>query len=216
MVTVACVSCQQPVPLSVEQCPECGANRPTQAALHLAAGIRFAQDGRWRRALCELAAAQELAADLPGLKEQLDAVRRTFDKVVAAQPARFVTAENQVVEQLPWGPHDWLVRPDVVEAEDLLLVRVHMPPGQAHRFHRHPEMEEVIYVLEGTAEQWVEKEKRMLEAGQTAHIPRDVVHGTYNAGPTTLRFLAILSPGKITGPPLVDVHEQEPWRSLRH
>jgi quercetin dioxygenase-like cupin family protein len=48
-----------------------------------------------------------------------------------------------------------------------------------------------------------------------AHIPRDVVHGTYNAGDDTLVFLAILSPAKISGPALVDVADEEPWRSMR-
>ncbi|MER3416718.1 MAG: cupin domain-containing protein [Gemmataceae bacterium] len=128
---------------------------------------------------------------------------------------RFVTEKEMKVEHLPWGPHDWLCRPDIVEAEKLLLVRVHMPPGKAHAFHRHPEMEEIIYVLEGTAEQWVDREKRILGPGEIAHIPRDVVHGTYNAGPTTLRFLAILSPAKIQGPPLIDMSQEEPWKSLR-
>jgi quercetin dioxygenase-like cupin family protein len=130
-------------------------------------------------------------------------------------PHRFVTSKEAIVEQLPWGPHDWLCRPDIVDAQKLLLVRVHMPLGQAHKFHRHPEMEEIIYVLEGTAEQWVDREKRILGPGDMAHIPMDVVHGTYNAGQSTLRFLAILSPAKISGPALIDVSNEEPWKSLR-
>ncbi len=128
---------------------------------------------------------------------------------------RFVTEREMQVEQLPWGPHDWLSRPGLTDARELLLVRVHMPPGQAHKFHRHPEMEEIIYVLAGTAEQWVDRERRMLTPGQLAHIPKNVVHGTYNAGQETLEFLAILSPAVITGPPLVDMSDQEPWNSLR-
>lgn len=128
---------------------------------------------------------------------------------------RFVTEREMQVETLPWGPHDWLCRPRLTAAEDLLLVRVNMPPGQGHAFHRHPEMEEIIYVVSGTAEQWVDRDKRTLAAGQIAHIPKDVVHGTYNAGNETLVFLAILSPAKIEGPALIDVSLKEPWRSLR-
>lgn len=128
---------------------------------------------------------------------------------------RFITEEEMQVEQFPWGPHDWLSRPGLTAADHLLLVRVHMPPGQAHKFHRHPEMEEIIYVISGTAEQWVDREKQLLTAGQSAHIPMDVVHGTYNAGDDTLVFLAILSPAKITGPALIDMSEEEPWKSLR-
>ena len=128
---------------------------------------------------------------------------------------RFVTEKEQHYEDTPWGPHTWLSRPGLTEAEELLLVRVHMPAGEAHQFHRHPAMEEIIYVVSGTAEQWVDQEYRILKAGEAAHIPRDVVHGTYNAGSDTLVFLAILSPAKFEGPALVDVFQEEPWRSLK-
>lgn len=128
---------------------------------------------------------------------------------------RFVTDAEMQVEELPWGPHDWLCRPGLTEAEKLALVRVRMPPGKGHAFHRHPAMEEIIYVVSGTAEQWVDRESKVLKAGDIAHIPADVVHGTYNAGDDTLVFLAILSPAKFEGPALVDVSEEEPWRSMR-
>lgn len=135
---------------------------------------------------------------------------------MTSTPTRFVTTENMVVEHLPWGPHDWLCRPDVTpDADKLLLVRVHIPPGLGHAFHRHPEFEEIIYVLEGRCEQWVDREQRILGPGDSAHIPMNVVHGSYNAGESTLRLLAILSPAKIVGPPLVDVSQEEPWKSLR-
>jgi len=131
------------------------------------------------------------------------------------QLLRFVTRDEIQVEELPWGPHHWLCRPGLVDAEQLLVVRVHMPPGKAHQFHRHPEMEEVIYVLEGECEQWVDRESKILRAGDIAHIPTDVVHGTYNAGEGTLSFLAILGPAKIEGPPLIELQNEEPWRSLK-
>ena len=127
----------------------------------------------------------------------------------------FITSANLQVEGSPWGPHEWLSRPGLTAAEHLLMVRVLMPPGRAHQFHRHPTMEEIIYVVSGTAEQWVDREKRVLGPGDMAHIPMDVVHGTYNAGSETLVFLAILSPAKFEGPALVDVHRDEPWCALR-
>jgi quercetin dioxygenase-like cupin family protein len=129
--------------------------------------------------------------------------------------ASFVTSANMQVEPSPWGPHEWLSRPGLTNAEHLLLVRVVMPLGRAHQFHRHPAMEEIIYVLSGTAEQWVGTERRTLVASESAHIPRDVVHGTYNVGDDVLEFLAILSPANADGPALIDVHTEEPWRSLK-
>jgi quercetin dioxygenase-like cupin family protein len=127
----------------------------------------------------------------------------------------FVTNAEKQVEGSPWGPHEWLSRPGLTDAEQLLMVRVLMPPGRAHQFHRHPAMEEIIYVVAGTAEQWVDREKKLLGPGDIAHIPADVVHGTYNAGSDTLVFLAILSPARFEGPALVDVHLEEPWRTLK-
>ena len=96
-----------------------------------------------------------------------------------------------------------------------MLVRVSMPAGTGHAFHRHPTMEEIIYVVSGQAEQWVDRETRVLGPGEIAHIPADVVHGTYNAGGEPLVFLAILSPAIFDGPALVDVSGDEPWASLR-
>lgn len=128
---------------------------------------------------------------------------------------RFVAGEDVAVEMLPWGPHEWLCRPGIVEAKQLLVVRVTMPPGRGHAFHRHPRMEEVIYVVEGEAEQWVERQKRTLKPGEIAHIPIDMVHGTYNESRNPLVFLAILSPADAPGPPLVDVSKEAPWVSLK-
>lgn len=128
---------------------------------------------------------------------------------------RFVTAADITPEDSPWGVREPLCRPGLTAAERLYMVRMSMPPGHAHRFHRHPEMEEIIYVISGTAEQWVDSESRMLRPGDIAHVPADTVHGTYNAGAGTLVFLAILSPARSQGPATVDVSTQEPWRSLR-
>ena len=75
-------------------------------------------------------------------------------------------------------------------------------------------MEEIIYVVSGTAEQWVDRDSRTLGPGDIAHIPMDVVHGTYNTGTETLVFLAVLSPPASEGPSMIDVSMQEPWHSL--
>lgn len=127
---------------------------------------------------------------------------------------RFVTDAECEVEELPWGPHEWLARPGLVAAEQLLVVRVRMPPGKAHAFHRHPSLEEALYVLEGRAKQWVGREHKILGPGELAHVPRDEVHGTYNVFDEPVVFLAVLSPARFEGPLLVDMSRDEPWRSL--
>lgn len=53
----------------------------------------------------------------------------------------------------------------------LVLVRVRMPAGQADQFHRHPELEEIIYIVSGAAEQWVDREKRLRLRQQGTYAP---------------------------------------------
>ncbi|HKC25319.1 MAG TPA: cupin domain-containing protein [Thermoanaerobaculia bacterium] len=127
---------------------------------------------------------------------------------------RFVTSAEAQIEVMPWGEHEWFSRAGLTDAKQLQLVRVTMPAGKSHAFHRHPAMEEVLYVLSGRAEQWVGREKRILSAGETAHVPKNEVHGTYNVFDEPVVFLAILSPAVFEGPALVDVSGEEPWRSL--
>ena len=133
---------------------------------------------------------------------------------------RFVQIADAFRETNPWTNNEWLCRPDVVAADKLLLVRANMDPGRCHPFHYHPHREEIIYVLYGRAEQWVEREHRVLSAGEMAHIPRGTIHATFNPHKEPLVFLAILSPANLPTdqaavPDPQDVSQQDPWKSLR-
>jgi len=132
-----------------------------------------------------------------------------------AECLRFVTSKEAEVEELPWGPHEWLARAGLTESKLLQLVRVTMPAGKAHRFHRHPAMEELLYVVSGRVEQWVGRASRVLGPGEVAHVPTNEVHGSYNVFAAPVVFLAILSPAVFDGPALIDVSADEPWRSLK-
>lgn len=128
---------------------------------------------------------------------------------------RFVSLAEAEVEHLPGKIHHWLCKPGMVKDTNLMLVRAQLPPGEAHKFHFHPRMEEILYVLSGTAEQWVEREKKIMRVCDSLYLPAGIVHGTYNIGSDTLDFLAILSPAKSGEPVTIEVSDQEPWKSLR-
>ena len=101
-------------------------------------------------------------------------------------------------------------------AERIMTVEGTFFPGKGHDFHRHPNQEEVIYVLEGELEQWVEQERRMLRPGDAVVIPPAVVHASFNDGGEAAKILAILSPcvGE-AGYEVEELADEEPWRSLR-
>lgn len=128
---------------------------------------------------------------------------------------RFVSSAQARVHYAPWGKHDWLSEPALTGTSSLTLIRVRMPRGTGHQFHVHPELDEIIYVVDGVAEQWVDRDRRRLRKGEIAYIPKGVVHATYNATTRPLTFLAILSPAASKGPAVIDCSNEEPWRTLR-
>ena len=131
------------------------------------------------------------------------------------QTRRFVTSSEMVKNRSPWAIEEWLCRSDIVPNRDLLLVRVNIEPGRAHAFHIHPNREEILYVLSGRAEQWVRRERQILEPGDIAFVPKGEVHGTYNSFTEPLIVLAILAPSDAPEPALVDVSKEEPWIGMR-
>ncbi|MCY7301597.1 MAG: cupin domain-containing protein [Thermoleophilia bacterium] len=106
------------------------------------------------------------------------------------------------------GPRDGLSGIVAIEATFLA--------GTCHDFHRHPGQEEVIYVIEGTIEQWLGEEMQMLSAGDSVVIAASGVHATFNDGDAPAKILAILSPSVgEDGYGVEDVAGDEPWASLR-
>src|SRR5579863_7051053 len=87
----------------------------------------------------------------------------------------FISEAEALKEEFKGRTNYWLCRPEIANAKDLQLCRAALPPGEGHNFHKHPELEEIIYVLEGTVEQWVEKKCRKLKPGEVAHISAGVV-----------------------------------------
>ncbi len=129
---------------------------------------------------------------------------------------KFILAAEADREQLDWGALAWLSRPETTGAKDLVVIEVSLSPGGGHNFHKHPEQEEVIYLIEGTVEQWLRDEKQMLSAGDSVFIPADVVHASFNTSSAPAKLLAILGPCvSDEGYQLVDVADEAPWNALR-
>ena len=129
---------------------------------------------------------------------------------------KFIIASDVQRHQNESGSQAWLSRPSTTGAKDLVVTEVTFLPGQGHAFHKHPDQEEVIYILEGVVEQWLDQEKRILSAGDSVFIPADLVHASFTMGDSPAKVLAILGPcvGE-DGYVSVEVAEQSPWNTLR-
>lgn len=127
----------------------------------------------------------------------------------------FVKGDELLVEKVLGRNHFWHYNPEITKLADTILVKVVMPKNGFHNFHRHPEMNEILYILKGTAEQWVENEKHILKAGDSVYIDLNVVHATFNAGDEELEFLAILAPADGWEAGTIDEYMNLPYSKYR-
>lgn len=129
----------------------------------------------------------------------------------------FVSASQAVREQLDWGSLAWCCRPGTTGAQQLVVIEVTLAPGGGHAFHHHPRQEEVIYVIDGQVEQWLDRQQQMLSAGDAVFIPAGCVHASFNTSLKAAKLLAILSPSMASdnGYEVVEVAGQPPWNTLR-
>jgi quercetin dioxygenase-like cupin family protein len=129
---------------------------------------------------------------------------------------KFITTAEVEREQLDWGELGWLCRPSMTGATDLTVIEVALKPGKGHDFHKHPTQEEVIYVISGAIEQWLEDKKQILGPGDSIFIDANVVHASFNVSRDPAKLIAILGPCVGEGGYVVEeVADQAPWNSLR-
>jgi quercetin dioxygenase-like cupin family protein len=130
--------------------------------------------------------------------------------------AQFRQEKNIARDRVDWGEQRWLSRPADNQAKQITQIVLELQPGFGHNFHHHPRQEETIYVMEGEVEQWLEKEKRILRAGEAVFIGAGVVHASFNLSPRAAKLMVVLSPCVGDGGyEVVDVANQAPWNALR-
>jgi quercetin dioxygenase-like cupin family protein len=77
-------------------------------------------------------------------------------------------------------------------ATQLCIFEQWVAPGAGAPTHQHP-VEEVLTVLAGQAEVWINKEHLELSAGQSLVVPAGRDHGFRNVGPAPLHVHAVLA-----------------------
>src|SRR5262245_4720864 len=129
---------------------------------------------------------------------------------------RFISGTEVKREQLDWGEIGWISQPPMTNSKEITVMEVTLKPGMGHNFHKHPDQEEVIYVMSGQIEQWLEQKKQLLKPGDSIFIDKDVVHASFNTGSQPAKLMVVLGPcvGEV-GYVAVEVADQAPWNSLR-
>jgi mannose-6-phosphate isomerase-like protein (cupin superfamily) len=77
-------------------------------------------------------------------------------------------------------------------AAQLCIFEQWIAPGTGAPTHLHP-VEEVLTVLEGEAEMWMDEARVIVSAGQSLIVPAGRSHGFRNSGNVTLHLHAVLA-----------------------
>ena len=77
-------------------------------------------------------------------------------------------------------------------AAELCIFEQWIEPGTGAPSHVHS-VEEVLTVLEGEAEAWLDESRTIVAAGQSLIVPAGRMHGFRNAGSVTLHIRAVLA-----------------------
>ena len=77
-------------------------------------------------------------------------------------------------------------------ATQLCIFEQWVAPAAGAPTHQHP-VEEVLTVLSGEAEMWIDEEHVVLTGGQSLIVPARREHGFRNVGSTTLHVQAVLA-----------------------
>ena len=105
----------------------------------------------------------------------------------------------QIVDHTGQEPEPW--RPGVrtrmrisalAGSTSLCVFEQWCDPGCGAPAHRHS-VEEVLTVLAGSAEIWIDEDRATVAAGQSVIVPAGQRHGFRNAGETVLHLEAVLA-----------------------
>lgn len=97
-------------------------------------------------------------------------------------------------ESYPGGEIHWLASRAANGARELTFGHTIIEVGKSNPLHRHPNCEEVLYVLRGAIEHHIAgtPNVRMAE-GDTILVPRNAVHQAVNVGDTPAELLVAFS-----------------------
>ena len=108
----------------------------------------------------------------------------------------FVSASEAREAPLPHCMLRWLCQGEFSDLQGLAFGEATFPVGGGHGPHRHPNAEEILYVLRGGALQGVSDEQRELRPGDVALVRRDEAHWTRSLGDEPLVLLVLFSDPK--------------------
>lgn len=125
-------------------------------------------------------------------------------------PVRVASLENIPVQELPGRKLQWLVTPETLGVEKIGIAIMNCPAHSTVRpLHGHKDTEEVLLILAGQGEAWVDGETAPFKKGDAVLLPANSKHMVRNTGDEPLITASIFSPP--TTPASYILHESGGW-----
>ena len=93
-----------------------------------------------------------------------------------------------------------LIGPETVGSEHLELLEGTVEPGQGALPHAHPDLDQVVYVLTGTARAEIDGQTREMGPGDAAFFPKGMPHVFTVTGSRPAKVLVIYTPPYVENP----------------
>jgi quercetin dioxygenase-like cupin family protein len=95
-----------------------------------------------------------------------------------------------------WGKTEWLVDDSLVPGVGISVAAMSLKKGKISPMHVHSNCHELIYLIEGKVEITLEKERLILNVGDSVLCPAGKSHRYKNCGEGQARLLVSYSAGK--------------------
>ncbi|HEX4005454.1 MAG TPA: cupin domain-containing protein [Acidobacteriaceae bacterium] len=115
--------------------------------------------------------------------------------MMRAVQVRGLDVMNQKSSQRPWGFQTWMAN-RAVSKSSLALARMILAPGQSGESHRHPNADEVLYLIKGRIAVRAGSETFQLEAADALTIPGALAHQIENVGDEDAEMVLAYSTGE--------------------
>jgi len=125
-------------------------------------------------------------------------------------PVRVASLDKIPVQELPGRKLQWLVTPETLGVEKIGIAIMNCPAHSTVRpLHGHKDTEEVLLILAGQGEAWVDGETAPFKKGDAVLLPANSKHMVRNTGDEPLITASIFSPP--TTPASYILHESGGW-----
>lgn len=114
---------------------------------------------------------------------------------LAALASQVQHLDKVPVQEQAWGWLRWLVNDQLVPGSPMTLGVVQINAGQKNPLHKHPNCDEIIYMISGTGEYRVGDQKVVLKPGDALRIPKNAIHDAKTIGNEPMKSVVVYDTG---------------------